>query len=84
MNLPLRAVPEDLPGAGFGRRLLACAADVGVSIGVGLGFGLLVYLDLGKMMEAGQGMGFMSMISFLTRDAMNVPERGTRFFYIFF
>lgn len=75
---PLQSVPVGVTGARFSRRSLAAMCDVGVSLGVGLAFGSLVYLDLGKLMEAGQGFGFATLVAFLARDAMNIRERGTR------
>ena len=75
-RLPLKMVAEDLPGAPVTRRLAAFAIDVGASLGTGMGFGLLVFLDLGRMMDAAQGVGFSTFVFILMRDS--IFERGTR------
>lgn len=78
LNKPFASIPAEVMGASFARRASASVVDAGISIGVGMVFGALVYIDLGKLMEAGQGVGFSSLITFLARDAINLRERGTR------
>lgn len=73
---PLTKVPDDLPGAPLGKRFAAFLVDIGLSLGAGAGFGLLVYLDLGRILDAAQGFGFSSWVFFMMRDS--VFERGTR------
>ena len=73
---PLTKVADDIPGAPVSKRLAAFGLDVGTSLGAGLGFGLLVYMDLGRIMDAAQGFGFSTWVFLMMRDS--VFERGTR------